>query len=203
MPTSTLKESASVAEPTPTPRFESPIVSTYPDGSGAALTLADASATTKTIVRADPDSAAAAGLGIGFGASRRHGDALVLGQRPGEWLLLGSAAANAAVVASIEVSGLVSIVDHTHSRALFRLTGATATSALEKVCNLDWSQAMTPDGAVVSATVAKVGCDIARDDVGEVPSYLIACDRSFGQYLFDAVLDAGHELGIGVVTGTG
>ena len=187
-----------MAELDPTPRFESPIVSTYPDGDRAALTLSDQSAMAKTIVRADPDSAAATGLAVGFSASRRHGDALVLGQRPGEWMVLGTAEANAAVLASIDSSGHVSVVDHTHSRALFRLTGATATSVLEKVCSLDWSEAITPDGAVVSGSVAKVTCDIARDDVDQGPSYLIACDRSFGQYLFDALLDAGHELDIGV-----
>ena len=36
---------------------------------------------------------------------------------------------------------------------------------LEKVCSLDWSDPMTPDGAVASASVAKVTCDIARNDV--------------------------------------
>ena len=34
------------------------------------------------------------------------------------------------------------------------------------------------------------------------PAYLVACDRSFGQYLFDALLDAGDEFGIGVAPGS-
>ena len=92
----------------------------------------------------------------------------------------------------------MSVIDHTHSRALFRLTGADAASLLEKVCSLDWSDAMTPDGAVVSASIAKVTCDLTRQDHDGEPSYLIACDRSFAQYLFDALLDAGTEFGIGV-----
>ena len=66
----------------------------------------------------------------------------------------------------------------------------------------DWSDAMTPNGAVVSASVAKVTCDLAREDRGEQPTYLVACDRSFGQYLFDALLDAGDEFVIGVDPGT-
>ena len=41
-----------------------------------------------------------------------------------------------------------------------------------------------------------------RDDQespsGPVPSYLLHCERSYGQYLFDALLDAGAEFGIGV-----
>ncbi|MEM7288639.1 MAG: hypothetical protein AAF480_20015 [Actinomycetota bacterium] len=175
--------------------FESSVVTTYPDGSGAELTLEDVSSTAKTIVRAAADTAAAAALGVSFGASRAVGDALVLGQRPGEWMLLGDAAA---FVAGMDTTGHVSVIDHTHSRALFRLAGAASASVLEKVCSLDWSDAMTPDGAVVSASIAKATCDLTRQDVDGVPSYLVACDRSFGQYLFDALLDAGDEFGIGV-----
>lgn len=184
------------------PPFESPVVGTYPPGRGG-QTLRDVSATTKTIVRADPDTAAASGLGVGFGSSRVSsrvsGDVLICGQRPGEWMLLGAAADNEAFIAALDRSGHVSVVDHTHSRALFRLTGSASPSVLEKVCSLDWSDAMTPDGAVVSASVARVTCDITRNDVDGVGSYLIACDRSFGQYLFDALLDAGDEFGLGAV----
>lgn len=180
--------------------FESPVVTTYPDGTGASLTVADVSSTSKTIVRAEADSPVAETLGVAFGVSRAEGDLLVLGQRPGEWTLLGEADA---FVSGLDTSGHVSVIDHTHSRALFRLTGAAAASLLEKVCSLDWSDAMTPDGAVMSASVAKVVCDLTRQDVNGEPSYLIACDRSFGHYLFDALLDAGDEFGIGVDTGAG
>ena len=179
------------------PEFESSVVMTYPDGSGAELTLADVSSTAKTIVRAGADTPAASTLGVVFGASRAEGDLVVLGQRPGEWMLLGDAGA---VVSRLDTSGHVSVIDHTHSRALFQLTGAASASLLEKVCSLDWSDAMTPDGAVVSASIAKVTCDLTRQDVDGTPSYLIACDRSFGQYLFDALLDAGDEFGIGVAS---
>jgi heterotetrameric sarcosine oxidase gamma subunit len=136
-------------------------------------------------------------MGVPFGGSRLHDEVLISGQRPGEWLLLGSATAIGAAASSIDQTGHVSIVDHTHSRALFRLVGETASGLLEKVCSLDWSDAMTPNGAVVSASVAKVTCDIVRNDHQGTPSYLIACDRSFAQYLFDAVLDAGKEFDIG------
>lgn len=181
-----------------TPAFESPVVTNYHDGRTAPLTLADESATAKIIVRASADSAAAAGLDVGFGASRQDGDVLICGQRPGEWVLLGTADAAAAMAAGPDLTGHVSVIDHTHSRALFRLTGPRSTSLLEKVCSLDWSEAMTPDGAVVSASVAKVNCDLVRQDRDGAPGYLVACDRSFGQYLFDALLDAGEEFGISV-----
>ena len=190
------------------PAFESPVTKAYvprhtllgeATPHDAPLTLSDISSTAKTILRAGSDTDASLRIGVAFGASRTEGDVLVIGQRPGEWILLGPVAAIRVLVDGLDRSGHVSLVDHTHSRALFRLTGATAISTLEKMCNLDWSDQMTPDGAAVSAPVAGVTCDVVRNDLVGARSYLIACDRSFGQYLFDAILDSGEEFGISPV----
>ena len=203
--------------------FESPVVrncATAPDGSltmpsasattgyapaattapGGSLTLSDASATTKWLVRSESDGAAAVRLAVPFGSSHlTESGALVLGSRPGEWIVMGDAGAVAEVVSSLDgldSSDFVSALDWTHGRALFRVTGRDAPRMLEKVCSLDWSDPMTPDGAVASASVAKVICDITRNDTNGTPSYLIICDRSFGQYLFDVFIDAGAEFGL-------
>ena len=183
------------------PVFESPVVRDY-DLADGPLTLIDASPTTKWLVRGEVGGAAADRLDAPFGSSRvTEGGALVLGSRPGEWIVLGPADAVAEVVAGLDgldSSEFVTALDWTHSRALFLVTGADAPRMLEKVCSLDWSDAMTPDGAVASASVAKVTCDIARCDGDGTPSYMIFCDRSFGQYLFDALIDAGEEFGLAV-----
>ena len=181
---------------------ESPVVSRYSTASSGHLMLVDSSATVKWLVRAAAGAAAAERLDAPFGSSRVTPDgAMVLGSRPGEWIVAGAAGAVAEVVASLDgldSSDFVTALDWTHGRALFRITGQDAPRMLEKVCSLDWSDPMTPDGAVASASVAKVTCDIARNDVGGTPSYLIFCDRSFGQYLFDALIDAGDEFGLSV-----
>ena len=181
--------------------FESPVVRSYETVDSGDLLLTDISATIKWLVRASGSSdAVAARLGASFGSSSTAaGGALVLGSRPGEWVVLGTAGAVAEAVEGLEaIDGpdLVSALEWTHGRALFRITGRAAPRMLEKVCSLDWSDPMTPDGAVASASVAKVTCDIARNDVGGTPSYLVFCDRSLGQYLFDALIDAGDEFGL-------
>ena len=184
------------------PAFESPVVRSYETASSGALMLSDASATVKWLVRGSSGGAAADRLGAPFGSSRAtEGGALVLGSRPGEWIILGAAGAVAEAVDGIDgldPSDFVTALDWTHGRALFRVTGPDAPRMLEKVCSLDWSDPMTPDGAVASASVAKVTCDVARNDADGTPSYLIFCDRSFGQYLFDALIDAGDEFGLSV-----
>jgi glycine cleavage system aminomethyltransferase T len=44
--------------------------------------------------------------------------------------------------------------------------------------------------------VAKLATDVIRDDIRLERSYLLHCERSSGQYLYDALLDAGREFGI-------
>ena len=187
------------------PAFESPVTKTYEPGEGAAvvgdrevgqLTLQDVSSMTKIVVRAGTGTDASRRLAVRFGAARTEGGVLISGVRPDEWMLLGAAAGVETFVRQLDRTGHVSVIDVTHGRALFRLTGPEATSVLEKLCNLDWADHMTPDDASVSGSVARVGCDIIRNDLDGTPSYLISCDRSYGLYLFEAILDAGHEFGI-------
>jgi heterotetrameric sarcosine oxidase gamma subunit len=177
--------------------FRSSIETTLPRQETADLALADESALSKWIVRAPTGSGAAEGLATPFGSSSVRNGTLIAATRPDEWLLLGSVIEIEDILQTLPAAGPVTLVDWTHARAVLRLTGQPAPRALEKVCGLDWSDDMTPDGAVTSASVAKVTCDVVRNDLAGVPSYLILCDRSFGQYLYDALADAAAEFGVG------
>jgi heterotetrameric sarcosine oxidase gamma subunit len=140
--------------------------------------------------------------GVAFRSSTRRGGALVIGSGPGEWLLLGAPGAARQLTEQVHTEAgeeFVTSVDLTHGRALMRLTGADAARALSKVCAVDLSDTVTPDRAAFRTSVAKVATDVVRDDVGgggSVPSYLLHCERSSGQYLFDCLLDAGKEFGV-------
>ena len=166
--------------------------------SSAALTLGDASALTKMLVRADPDGALAAVLPV-LGRADRAGDVLRVGSGPGEWLLLSSFEEAHAVAESIWAvadPGLVSVVDLTHGRALVRLSGADAARALAKVCAVDLADTKAPDGTAFRGSVASLTTDVVRDDRDGTRSYLLHCERSSGQFLFEALLEAGNEFGI-------
>lgn len=163
------------------------------------LRLADQTPLAKVLVRAQPDGQAADRLGVPFGRARRdsHG-ALVVGSGPGEWLLIAACGTAAEVSSRVERSDdrLVSVLDLTHGRALVRLSGVVADQVLSKVCAIDLADRITPDGAAFRSSVAKLATDVVRDDVGCLRSYLLHCERSSGQYLYAALLDAGRELGI-------
>jgi heterotetrameric sarcosine oxidase gamma subunit len=93
---------------------------------------------------------------------------------------------------------LVSIFDATHARALVRITGPRTPDLLAKVCAIDFADEVTPNGAAFRSSVAKLVTDVVRDDRDGEISYLLHCEWSSGQYLFDALIDAGDEFGIEV-----
>jgi heterotetrameric sarcosine oxidase gamma subunit len=168
-----------------------------------ALTLTDCTPLTKILLRAPAGGQAAAELAVPFGRARRNeADVLVVGSGPGEWLLIAPPGRAADVGARLEelagrVPGeAVSVTDLTHGRALVRLAGQKAADVLSAVCGIDLSDAVTPDGAAFRSSVAALATDVIRDDVTGVRSYLLHCERSSGQYLFDALLSAGRDLGI-------
>ena len=170
--------------------------------SDAELRIMDCTPLAKVLVRASADGEVALALGVPFGRAARdeHGT-LVVGSGPGEWLLLAPPGAGAAVAGRVEevpAEGLVSVFDATHGRALMGISGAQALDLLAKVCGIDFSEEVTPDGAAFRSSVAKLVTDVVRDDRDRERSYLLHCERSSGQYLFDALIDAGDEFGIEV-----
>jgi heterotetrameric sarcosine oxidase gamma subunit len=170
--------------------------------SAAELKITDCTPLAKILVLASPDGEVASALGVRFGRAARdpHGT-LVVGSGPGEWLLLAAPGTSPAVkqrVDEVQDEGLVSVFDATHGRAIMRITGPLAADLLAKVCAIDLADEVTPNGAAFRSSVAKLVTDVVRDDNGGSRSYLLLCERSSGQYLFDALIDAGHEFGIEV-----
>jgi heterotetrameric sarcosine oxidase gamma subunit len=181
--------------------------------SEAALTITDCTPLAKVQLRAPWNGAMAKALGVPFGRADREavtpdgpgGVWLVVGSGPGEWLVLappGAAAAVADWLATVAADAagdeFVSMTDLTHGRALVRITGPDAAGLLARLCGADLHDDMAPDGAALRSAVAGVATDIVRDDRAAVPSYLLHCERSSGQYLFGALVSAGESLGIGV-----
>ncbi len=164
------------------------------------LAITDCTPLTKVAVRAAAAGAVAAGLGVPFGrAARGVGGALVVGSAPGEWLLLdppGQGAALIARIGGLAVGEFATAVDLTHGRALVRLTGSRSADVLAKVCGIDLADEVTPDGAALRSAVAGLATEIVRDDRPAGRSYLLHCERSAGQYLFDALLRSGAGFGI-------
>lgn len=121
---------------------------------------------------------------VGPGTSRKLDEHLVWSVSPGEWTVVGPKPDE-------------EVVDLTHVRVMFRLTGEDAPALLSKVCALDLSNDMFPDGAAGRTLVAGVATELIRDDEDGTRSYLLLPSRSFGRYLHSVLVDAGLEFGLG------
>jgi len=173
--------------------------------SDAALTITDCTPLAKVHVRAPWNGAMAKALGVPFGRASREAGSLVVGSGPGEWLVLAPAGAAGPVISRLtEMAAgsapeeFVSVIDLTHGRALVRVTGAQAPDLLALLCPVDLDGGMTPDGAAFRSALAGVATDFVRDDRAGTRSYLMHCERSSGQYLFDSLLRAGESLGLAI-----
>lgn len=201
-----MSDSSSYTGPAPVAR--SPITPGPTRVGDGAVVLADESAVGKLLVRAPAEGPMADALGTRFGRTTREAgdDTLVVGSGPGEWLVVASVQDVPKLTAWLEQQGeadpgLVSVVDVTHGRAMMRLTGQAAADVLAKLTAVDLGDSVVPDGGAFRSSVASVATDVVRDDSGGIatgdrPSYVLHCERSSGQYLWDAVVDAGGEFGL-------
>lgn len=170
--------------------------------SSAALRLADHTPLCKVWIVAPRDGAMAHALGPAGRAVRRSDGTLACGLGPGEWIVLAPPGDGAVVgrlaARAAELDEQVTVIDQTHGRALLRLTGDTAPEVLAGICAIDLHDTVTPDGAALRTQVAAVTTDLVRDDRDGVRSYLLGCEWSSGQYLFDEVHHAGGGLDLAV-----
>jgi heterotetrameric sarcosine oxidase gamma subunit len=174
--------------------------------SSAALTIVDETPRAKVSLKAPWNGSAAKRIGVLFGRAERDSTgALVIGSGPGEWLVVGEPGTESDLTTRWQVelgdaakAELVTVLNLTHGRALLRLCGEDCAPLLSKVCAVDLTESMAPNGAAFRSSVARLVTDVVRDDTDGVPSFLLHCERSSGQYLFDAILDAGAEFGIDV-----
>ena len=167
--------------------------------SQAAVRLADRTPLSKVQIRAPASGSVAERLKVPGGRARRDKTGtLVVCSRPGEWLLVGAPDGAAESLERDVTTGdeFVTVTDVTHGRALLRLTGTLGAAVLGKVCGIDFSERVTPNGTALSTLVGRLVTDVVRDDVAGVRSYLLHCERSTGHHLYATLLDAGDEFGI-------
>ncbi len=149
-----------------------------PEARGESLVLSDFSVVPKWRVFSGHEQ-------VRPGTSATVEDRLVWSVSPGEWTVVGPAPEQDPVV------------DLSHVRMMFRLTGPDSSGLLAKVCALDLGEDMFPDGAAARTLVAGVATELIRDDQAGERSFLIIPSRSYGRYLHTVLLDAGGEFGLG------
>jgi len=133
------------------------------------------------------------GMGIilsGSGIYRLRDDQFFISTPPGE----ESALQDKLTQAAAQSGAFVTTTDLTHGKSELRLIGPNSPDLLSKVCALDFHPREFPDAAARQTSVAKTTQLIIRRDIDTIAAFTLIGSRSLGEYLWDVVLEAGHEL---------
>ncbi len=155
------------------------------DGKGAEV--ADvARSLTGLVLPPGPKRVAANGLGL-------------VGTAPGQWLATaeGSTASDLLDELMTAVAGLATAVEQSDGKAVIRVAGSRARSALAKGCSLDLDpRAFTP-GDAATTPIALIDCTLWQVD--DAPTYELAVPSSFAgsfwSWLTGAAAEYGYEVG--------
>lgn len=100
---------------------------------------------------------------------------------------------------SEDLDGCGHLVDHTSGLAGVRLTGPRSSDLLNKLSEFDTSPDSFSNLACAQARFAEIHGTIMRTDLGPLLSYDLFFPREFGEYAWDAIFEAGEELGVAAV----
>ena len=87
-------------------------------------------------------------------------------------------------------------VDITSSLTGVKIAGPLAQRLLAAVTELDTSPEPFPDMSCAQTKVAEVHGTLLRRDAGALLSYELYFDRGFGEYMWDALMEAGEVYGV-------
>ncbi len=88
------------------------------------------------------------------------------------------------------------LVDMTSNFAAITVSGPSSSQMLSKLTDLNISPNAFPDLSCAQGMMAEVYVIIVRWDRLGLPGYDVYISREYGEYMWDAMLEAGHEYGI-------
>ena len=132
-----------------------------------------------------------------------HGAAALLCRLAADEVLLLTRPADLAPVESLVVKaagtvGCAHVTDLTSAFAAVDLIGPRVIALLERLLPLDLSEAAMPPLAVVQGELARVHAIVLRRD-GRLPAFRIMVAREYGEFVWESLRDAGHDLGLTLV----
>lgn len=100
------------------------------------------------------------------------------------------------LTATAQSGELVTVTDVTHGLADIRVMGPQTQALLRKICALDTSENAFPNMTAAQTSVAKTKQLLIRRDFGPVVAFQFLGAQSLGVYLWEVLMEAGHEFGI-------
>ena len=120
---------------------------------------------------------------------------------PNEFLILTPPGAEKKLATSLEAAItsqdiFVSVIDQTSGLVGISISGPMSTAVMRKLCAIPFSSKDFPNLFVAQSSFASVRATIIHHDQGTSPTFELFADCSYGEYLWETILDAGKEFGI-------
>jgi len=134
------------------------------------------------------------------------GNKSALWMGPDEWMIVTAPGGAEKILTSLEdnlANQHVAAFDVSDSRIIIELSGKNAREVLMKGCGIDFHPRVFGPGQCVQSTLALAHVMIhqtARHKSTGAPTYHVYVHRSFAEYLWAWLEDAGNEYGISVIT---
>lgn len=93
---------------------------------------------------------------------------------------------------AVEPDRCAHVVEITSAMAAVSVTGPSAQALLSGISDLDVSSGSFPDLRCTQATFAEIHGTLLRLDLGGLPGYQLYFSREFGEYMWDALMEAGE-----------
>ncbi len=133
-------------------------------------------------------------------AARRRGLS-ILWLGPDEWLVVTPDRRRARIERALRdaLTGQhAAVTDVSHGRVILVLSGPDAPAVLAKGCSLDLHPRRFGSGRCAQSRLAK--CQALIHQTGDAPEFEIYVQRSFAQYAWTWLEDAGREFGLRIVS---
>jgi sarcosine oxidase subunit alpha len=88
------------------------------------------------------------------------------------------------------------VIDMTSAYSALLLAGPKSRYVLNKLTDLDVSEAAMPNLSCAQTGLAHVRAIVLRQDIGNLLAYRLLVGREYGEYVWDAVMHAGQEYSI-------
>ena len=132
--------------------------------------------------------------------SARKRDLSMLWLGPDEWLVVTPDRRAARIEGALRdaLEGQhAALTNVSHSRTILALSGPEARAVLAKGCPLDFHPRVFEPGRCAQSRLAK--CQVLIHQTDAAPTFEIHVNRSFAQYAWMWLEDAGKEFGVGIV----
>ena len=91
------------------------------------------------------------------------------------------------------LGGCIHLVDQTSSLAAMKLAGPRGSNTLAKLTDLNLTAKCFQDMTCSQSIMANVPVMVVRTDSNDQLCYQLFVSRDLGEFLWDAIMDAGHE----------